>query len=48
MKDVGFLSGVALVASGLWWMYPPLCLIALGGLAIATTAALVRRGSAKK
>lgn len=24
------LLGLALVATGLWWMWPPLCLVALG------------------
>jgi uncharacterized membrane protein len=28
-------TGLLLLAAGLWWLYPPLCLIVLGGLGIA-------------
>jgi len=49
--DAGALSGLGAVGAGLWWVYPPACLIAVGGVLLVfcvwgarAWAAMPRRG----
>ena len=37
--ELCFLLGLALFASGLWWIYPPLCLMLLGVFCMAVSIA---------
>lgn len=32
MRDLAALTGLALVGTGLWWYFPPVALVVLGGL----------------
>lgn len=39
LSDIGVVVGIALIATGLWWVYPPLALVFTG---VAVTYAAVR------
>ena len=41
-------AGVALIAYGLWLIYPPLALIALGGALLAVAVAMTRVNEYRK
>ena len=45
MKDLLALAGLALLAAGLWWIYPPAALVVVGLvlLAVGVVAHLWRR-----
>jgi hypothetical protein len=48
LEDYILIAGVMLIAGGMWWVYPPLALVVLGGILISGAMRIKRDADKEK